>query len=89
MIGNLRGKQLLNLTKKYKRLFYFFVATLIFGFVFISLTKDSQALVSVFATVETTPVTHPPDAADDMAIWIHPADALLSTIIGTDKPGYL
>jgi len=41
----------------------------------------------VTATVETVPVTHPPDAADDMAIWIHPTDPSLSTIIGTDKQG--
>lgn len=43
----------------------------------------------VYATLETTPVLSPPDAADDIAIWIHPTDPSLSTIIGTDKPGGL
>jgi 3-phytase len=39
----------------------------------------------VQATVETEPVPSPGDAADDAAIWIHPADPSLSLIIGTDK----
>jgi myo-inositol-hexaphosphate 3-phosphohydrolase len=40
------------------------------------------------ATVETDPVPHSEDAADDVAIWIHPTDTSLSTVIGTDKlPG--
>src|SRR3970040_397431 len=41
--------------------------------------------VSVLATVETTPVPDATDAADDVAIWIHPTDPSLSTVIGTDK----
>jgi 3-phytase len=40
---------------------------------------------SVTATVETQPVEAMNDAADDPAIWIHPTDSALSTIIGTDK----
>jgi 3-phytase len=40
---------------------------------------------SVKATVETEPVESIADAADDPAIWIHPTDTALSTIIGTDK----
>ena len=43
------------------------------------------APVSVLATVETTPVPDATDAADDMAIWIHPTNPALSTVIGTDK----
>lgn len=39
------------------------------------------------ATVETQPVPHSGDAADDPAIWLHPQDRNLSTIIGTDKKG--
>jgi myo-inositol-hexaphosphate 3-phosphohydrolase len=39
--------------------------------------------------VETTPVPHTGDAADDVAIWVHPTDPVLSTIIGTDKQGGL
>src|SRR5687768_16861420 len=39
----------------------------------------------VTADVETTPVAGRGDAADDPAIWVHPVDPSLSTIIGTDK----
>ena len=39
----------------------------------------------VVATLETEPVPSSGDAADDPAIWIHPTDPLLSTILGTDK----
>lgn len=45
--------------------------------------------VVVGATVETNPVPHAGDAADDPAIWVHPTDPSLSTIIGTDKDGGL
>ncbi len=47
------------------------------------------ALESVNATVETDPVPHGGDAADDPAIWINQADPSQSTIIGTDKQGGL
>ena len=43
----------------------------------------------VSATVETDPVPSNGDAADDAAIWVHPDDPALSTIIGTDKEGGL
>lgn len=43
----------------------------------------------VTAKVETAPVPHRGDAADDPAIWIHPTDPAKSTIIGTDKEGGL
>ena len=43
----------------------------------------------VSATVETTPVPHSGDAADDASIWVHPTDPAQSTIIGTDKQGGL
>jgi myo-inositol-hexaphosphate 3-phosphohydrolase len=43
----------------------------------------------VSATVETQPVPSSGDAADDPAIWVHPTDPSLSTIIGTDKEGGL
>lgn len=44
--------------------------------------SDSPA---VTALLETAPVPGSIDAADDPAIWIHPTDPALSTIIGTDK----
>jgi myo-inositol-hexaphosphate 3-phosphohydrolase len=45
------------------------------------------AATLVTASVETTPVVGVGDAADDPAIWIHPSDPSLSTVIGTDKTG--
>jgi 3-phytase len=44
---------------------------------------------TVAATVETEPVKRGGDAADDPAIWIHPTNPELSTIIATDKQGGL
>jgi 3-phytase len=41
--------------------------------------------VTVTAQLETEPVPLTSDSADDPAIWIHPTDTNLSTIIGTDK----
>lgn len=41
------------------------------------------------ATIETDPVHHDGDAADDPAIWVHPEDPALSVVIGTDKLGGL
>ena len=43
----------------------------------------------VAATVETAPMPHQGDSADDPAIWVHPTDAALSTIVGSDKLGGL
>jgi 3-phytase len=48
-----------------------------------------DSVVSVAATVETTPVRHPGDAADDPAIWVHPSDPSLSLVLGDDKGGGL
>ena len=39
----------------------------------------------VYALLETTPVPSDDDAADDPAIWLHPADPAASLILGTDK----
>ena len=49
----------------------------------------AEGVHSVEATVETEPVPHGGDAADDPAIWVNPSDPALSTIIGTDKQGGL
>jgi 3-phytase len=43
----------------------------------------------ISATVETDPVPHTGDAADDAAIWIDRRDRSLSIVIGTDKQGGL
>jgi len=39
----------------------------------------------VMATVETDPVPHSGDRADEPAVWVHPTDPNRSVIIGTDK----
>ncbi|KRO82198.1 MAG: hypothetical protein ABR85_00070 [OM182 bacterium BACL3 MAG-120619-bin3] len=49
-----------------------------------STTLPSSAK-SLAAIVETEPVLSTEDAADDPAIWVHPTDAQLSLVIGTDK----
>jgi 3-phytase len=43
----------------------------------------------VAAIVETEPMPHEGDSADDPAIWVDPADPALSLIVGTDKLGGL
>jgi 3-phytase len=49
--------------------------------------QPRQEQHTVVPTVETTPVSHSGDAADDAAIWVNPSDPARSTIIGTDKLG--
>jgi 3-phytase len=49
--------------------------------------QPRQEQHTVVPTVETTPVSHRGDAADDAAIWVNPSDPARSTIIGTDKVG--
>jgi 3-phytase len=43
----------------------------------------------VSATVETEPVPHDGDAADDPAVWVDPTDPSMSALVGTDKEGGL
>lgn len=47
--------------------------------------RQMLSVATVLPTVETDPVHHPGDAADDIAVWVHPSDPSLSVIIGTDK----
>jgi 3-phytase len=42
---------------------------------------------TVVPAVETQPMPHTGDSADDPAIWVHPSNTSLSTIIGTNKQG--
>jgi len=53
------------------------------------LLMQGDPVVRVTATVETTPVRHGGDAADDPAIWVHPTDPALSLVLGDDKAGGL
>jgi 3-phytase len=50
-------------------------------------TVAPSKLALVKATMETPPVDHGGDAADDPAIWVHPTDPAKSAIIATDKKG--
>lgn len=52
-------------------------------------SEDSNGYVVVGATVETEPVPHSGDAADDAAIWVNPQDASASAIVASDKQGGL
>lgn len=52
-------------------------------------TVEPSKLALVQATMETEPVGHDGDAADDPAIWVHPTDPARSVIIATDKKGGL
>jgi len=47
--------------------------------------ENRTLFATVTASVETTPVPHSGDSADDIAIWVHPTNPSLSTVIGTDK----
>lgn len=51
----------------------------------IVVASSSCERLRVAPTGETEPVPSTGDSADDPAIWIHPHDSSLSTIIGTDK----
>jgi 3-phytase len=51
--------------------------------------QDAGPVVRPLAVVETTPVPHDGDSADDPAVWIHPSDPGKSLVLGTDKHGGL
>lgn len=51
--------------------------------------QTQPSVVRPTARSQTTPVPHHGDAADDPAVWIHPARPGLSLILGTDKLGGL
>lgn len=45
----------------------------------------APSAIVVLPSIETTPVESYGDAADDPAIWVHPSDPGLSTVIGSQK----
>jgi len=51
--------------------------------------KEGATSEEVAATVETEPVPHSGDAADDPAVWVDPGDPSRSVIVATDKQGGL
>lgn len=52
-------------------------------------TAPPVTFASVQPVLETDPVATPGDAADDPAVWVHPADPARSTLMGTNKQGGL
>lgn len=52
---------------------------------FCFLESACAEVFQVMATVETDPVSHDGDSADDAKVWIHPTKPNRSVIIGTDK----
>lgn len=52
-------------------------------------TIERSKVALVHPTMETEPVDHDGDAADDPAIWSHPTEPSKSVIIATDKKGGL
>jgi 3-phytase len=50
---------------------------------------DGTVATEVSASVETEPVAHDGDAADDPAVWVHPDDPSMSAVVATDKQGGL
>ncbi len=63
------------------------VALFVIGFA--TRANAADAIARISASVETAPVSHSGDAADDPAIWVNPQNAAQSTVIGTDKKGGL
>ncbi|HUS71632.1 MAG TPA: phytase [Sedimentisphaerales bacterium] len=59
------------------------LSVLLGGFCF--LESAFAEVFQVMATVETEPVSHSGDSADDAKVWVHPTDPNQSVIIGTDK----
>lgn len=64
-------------------------AAIVGSIVAVCMVAVAVAAYSLSPVVETAPMPHKGDSADDPAIWIHPNDPSLSTIIGTDKQGGL
>jgi 3-phytase len=54
-----------------------------------ALTVIHDHVAQVSASIETAPMPHEGDAADDPAIWVNPSNPARSAIIGTDKLGGL
>lgn len=46
---------------------------------------STASVLEVVAAVETEPVSTGGDSADDTTLWVNPADAALSLVIGTNK----
>ncbi|MBA2532610.1 MAG: phytase [Nocardioidaceae bacterium] len=68
------------------------IAALVFAGVAVSVTTAlaiTETPQLVTADVETAPVSHSGDAADDPSLWVHPTNPGQSLLIGNDKQGAL
>lgn len=61
------------------------IAVAVFVALMAPIEGAAAATIPVTATVETAPAHNTGDAMDDTAIWIHPTNPALSTVIATDK----
>jgi len=61
------------------------IAVALFVALIAPIKSAAAATIPVTATVETAPAHNTGDAMDDTAIWIHPTNPALSTVIATDK----
>lgn len=67
------------------RLMALFVLLGILVLFYYASADNADGVPQVQAVLETEPVLSAGDAADDVAIWIHPDNSLRSVIVGTDK----
>jgi 3-phytase len=72
-----------------RALLYAFILILISGCARDVVPSARPGVSLVAATVETAPMPHAGDSADDPAIWVDPDDGARSLVIGTDKLGGL
>ena len=63
------------------------MALLLVAAAFGAAVDDLGTIVRPTAKIETDPMPHTNDAADDPAIWVHPTDREKSLILGSDKQG--
>lgn len=65
------------------------LVSIVVGLGYQATAATAASTAVVHAAAETDPVHHSGDAADDIAVWVHPTSPSKSLIIGTDKRGGL
>ena len=80
--------------KKFTSIYSLLIGTAFLGSLFVFWTlfnlwavPSSAAVVEVLPVAETDACHNSGDTCDDSAIWIHPSDPSMSTVIGDDKDG--
>jgi 3-phytase len=74
-------------TRLVRNVLFFLLGSCLMGLIVFLSSNIRRSSATVPALLETTPVPHGSDAADDVCIWVHPTDPELSLVIGTDKGG--